>query len=278
VNRLTTHHRSVNRIQGKFIPVPEDLHRDLQNLVLQAVWGILFMKRDRATGVCTISNRQLASILGKDERTVQRYTEALHRSPWLRKHTKRIPGAKRNELNTYTFPHLEKSSGDKNVVEKNPDLNTSTTATREVSREEIKPSYARMRWEHHRALNHPPAMRRLYEENGALQAENRILRSRHKWRSLEASSRASLGTYTGPTADVDETTFERVRREMEERDRQRKAQQEREEAERKLRDQERAKEYREEQRRMLDHRSRRHHEGSDSEPSSGGRQGSGGAA
>lgn len=37
-------------------------------------------------------------------------------------------------------------------------------------------SYARLRWEHNRFLNHPPAMRELYDRNGALMAENRRLR------------------------------------------------------------------------------------------------------
>lgn len=258
MNRLSTRHHSVNRIQGKFTPVPEALHRDVQDIKLQAVWTILFMHRDRETGICTMGNRKLASIIGKCKRTVIRYTDELHESSWLCKHVKRLPGKKRNEENTYTFPHLENLSGDKNVIEKNPDLNTNTTAPRKVPREEerqtdhgkeitakistldarercerdndegtsgisnedngssrlhrrsnrtvgnrgdtvgnqsrddasgVHVSYHRLKWEHNRFHNHPPAMRELYERNGALMAENRRLRD------SKVYAGASMGTW-----------------------------------------------------------------------------------
>jgi hypothetical protein len=103
----------------------------------------------------------------------------------------------RNDTNLWKLPVKTVGVGRINEEEKPKILNTSTTAQREVSREV---SYARLRWERHHQRNHPSAMRRLYEENGVLQAENRLFRQRHDWNRERNSTIRAVENAVGTDA------------------------------------------------------------------------------
>lgn len=84
-----------------------------------------------------------------------------------------------------------------------------TRSGRDASRFHV--SYHRLKWEHNRFRNHPPAMRELYERNGSLMAENRLLRDSKRIRN---AMNASIGSYNPNDPYVQEAEA-RAKREIE---------------------------------------------------------------
>ena len=160
--------------------------------------------------------RVLAARLKRDIRTAQQYAYDLQALGVIRIETHKI-GPCRNGSNTFHFPELVgfialEDHGGLTVEKPVQSVNTETEAPREVSR---GVSYARLRWEHNRSQNHPPALRLLHEQNAALLSENRFLRKRQQSegnRLLEMAAKASLGRYTGPTMEVSDEILEDLRR------------------------------------------------------------------
>lgn len=149
-------------------PQAERTYRILVRLILTN-GGALQWAKERVAAYC-----QLA--LG----TYQDHRRELERAGKIIIGRKRRPGCRFQEFNIIHLPTktkkiyqvLEIQQGIKDLT-----TNTNTKAPRVTARvtEPVK-SYVRLRWEHHREHNHPPAMRALYERNGALMDENRGLR------------------------------------------------------------------------------------------------------
>lgn len=130
-------------------------------------------------GVCVQSRRELASKCrqgdGISVDQFDRDTRAILRVGRLHC-SKRRGAGKYNDTNIWTMVTYGVGGGRINAAEKREDFNTSTTPSpraeaRSVDSPPVEPekttaSYARLRWEHNRAENHPPAMRERFEYIG----------------------------------------------------------------------------------------------------------------
>ena len=150
-------------------------------------------------GECAWSRRQFAYHIGISVSQFDRDMNVIVLVGRIGKQVR--PGRhRRNQTNLWRLPDRAGGVGRIKEEEKTKNLNTNTTTAREVPRAS---SYPRERWEHNRFQNHPPALARLYETNGAVQAENRHLRGLLNWkqsqetRRFEQYARASVGRYDG---------------------------------------------------------------------------------
>jgi hypothetical protein len=176
-------HRRASRtkkITGAFVPLPSGY---IDKIPLRLLPMFLLLWSMGGGLPLTECYRVLAARLKRDIRTVQQYAYDLEKLGILKIDRRKI-GPCRNSANTFSFPELVgfievRDHGEITVEKQVQNLNTNTTATREDAR---KDSYPLQQWEQSRSENNPPAMRRLYEENGRLQAENRSLRERFSCR------------------------------------------------------------------------------------------------
>ena len=166
------------RVTRSFTPLPNDYQHTIPRLLRPLF--LLLWEEGRGRPVARWQS-YLAKKLGCSVPTVQRHSYALEALGKVAVGRRKV-GPCKNGANVFSFPEL---SGfiveEANITSdglKERTLNTTTKAPR-ASAPSV--SHARLRWEHNRAENHPPAMRTLYEQNAALMGENRTLRHRSRF-------------------------------------------------------------------------------------------------
>jgi hypothetical protein len=173
--------RRRRRVTRPFTPLPIDGYLDTIPRRFQPFFLLLW--RWNKGGSVTECYRVFAAKMKVDITTVQRYAYGLEALGHLKIDRVKI-GPCRNGANTFHFPRLEGFIVEEEecriaVEVLNPQSVSTTTEAQRASAPPV--SYARLRWEHNRAKNHPPAMRKLHEQNAALIGENRTLRHRSRF-------------------------------------------------------------------------------------------------
>jgi hypothetical protein len=147
----------------------ERTYRKMKRLIETAPGGAL----DWAVG-------RIIAYLRLPRGTFQDHRRELERAGLWRIERRRRQGCRMNESNIVRLAAPIKAivTGGLKNQQQVKNINTKTTTPRASAPVTPPRSYARLRWEHQRAQNHPPAMRALYERNGALMDELRRRRVR----------------------------------------------------------------------------------------------------
>jgi hypothetical protein len=209
--------------------MPEHIEDYIAEAHLERVWRVLKRETNRKTGFCDISNARLASILGKSERTIKRYTKALDERGLIQKILRpSSKGCRFNESNRYIVLDLGGSiwkgrrpsgGGDTSGTQIHPDVLNTNTPAQETRGSECEPAKSNhhLRWENRRLRDELASvrMRGVYVERGKRWFEMQQGRLHKAYERTRMALHASVGVYVPkPPTPEQEIEWESARIEL----------------------------------------------------------------